>query len=262
MAQVERYRGLIQDQEARLLSKCPGHAHALVLTTGEGRHPAAGEMARVALRQRPVHRLVIGRALSAEHREMRVAAEQDGFAHALGEYRLLPLWHDADEAGELAPAPGRRRPPGHQRAARRWRQRAQRHAQQRCLAATVRAQHGDQVSAPRRERHAAQRIATRARVAVAHALGGENQFRVHRRRSRAKTGTPTSAVTMPTGSSRGATATRAAVSAKLSSVPPPRNATGRRARWRWPHSRRPMWGTMSPTNPMTPETATAAAVRS
>ena len=75
MAHVERHRGLIQDQEARLLGKRPGHAHPLVLTAGKGRHPASGQMARVALRQRPVHRLVIGRALGAEHREMRVAAE-------------------------------------------------------------------------------------------------------------------------------------------------------------------------------------------
>ena len=65
---------------------------------------------------------------------------------------------------------------------------------------------------------------------------------------------------MPTGISAGARAVRATVSASSSSSAPNRALAGSRRRWSGPTSSRMMWGTISPTKPMSPEKATAAAV--
>src|SRR5204863_375821 len=112
------------------------------------------------------------------------------------------------------------------------------------------------------ERDAQQRVARRAGVAARQVAHGDDQLTLHRRSRKAKRGTPTSAVTMPTGSSRGATTVRARVSAVVRRIPPARNAVGNRVRCSRPHRRRHTCGTISPTNPITPATATAAAVRS
>src|SRR5262249_4784247 len=134
-------------------------------------------------------------------------------------------------------------------------------AHQRRLAAAVRTQQGNELSARHAERDVVQRVAPHARVAERDVPHLENQYAVHRLSSNAKRGTPTSAVTMPTGSSRGATTVRASVSARTSSVPPARNDGGRSRRGRPPPGARPECGALSPTHRIPPAPATAPAVR-
>src|SRR5699024_7774656 len=82
-----------------------------------------------------------------------------------------------------------------------------------------------------------------------------------RRSSSRNSGPPTTAVKMPIGRSAKGTTVRAAMSARLSRTAPPRADSGMRNRCEGPIARRSAWGTMSPTNAMTPENATATPVR-
>src|SRR5881398_3438456 len=141
-------------------------------------------------------------------------SEQHGLADALREGVLLALRHDAHDAGEVAPRP------------RAGGQEAERHPHERGLAAPVRTEHRVECAGPQSEAHPGEGVPDCPRVAIGDVARVENQLAVHRRSSSAKTGTPTRAVTMPTGSSRGATKVRATVSERASSVPPPRKAAG------------------------------------
>src|SRR5439155_8935179 len=139
---------------------------------------------------------------------------------------------------------------------------AERRAQQRGFSATVGPEEGVKVTHPDLERDAEQSVAGSARVAAREVADSDDQLTVHRRSRKANSGTPSSAVTMPTGSSRGATTVRASVSAAAKRIPPATNAVGNSVRCSRPHRRRHTCGTISPTNPITPATATAAAGKS
>src|SRR2546430_5460656 len=253
---------LVQHEQPRLLGERARHAHALVLARRQGPQPAVGQPAGVAPLQRPLDRRPVLGTLRAPERQMWVRAEHDGIADALREEIVLPLGHDARHARELPPRPGGGRPTEHLRRPRVRRDEAQCDPYERGLAAAIRPDDREEVPGAGCETHAGERVVRRAGVAVGDPAHVEDQLAVHRRRLTAKRGTPTSAVTMPTGSSRGATATRAVVSASASRAPPARNDAGSNDRWRWPHSRRMACGTIRPTNPITPDTATAAAVSS
>ena len=80
--------------------------------------------------------------------------------------------------------------------------------------------------------------------------------------SSANTGPPMSAVTMPTGSSRGSNRVRAAVSAQTRKIAPASAESGSSARCRGPTSSRTACGSTSPTKPIAPLTATIAPVSS
>ena len=80
------------------------------------------------------------------------------------------------------------------------------------------------------------------------------------RRTRAKNGAPKKAVITPMGSSAGAMTVRATRSARIRKAAPPTRLSGTSSRWLGPATSRMVWGTMMPTNPIRPETATAAAV--
>src|SRR5690606_5376548 len=71
-----------------------------------------------------------------------------------------------------------------------------------------------------------------------------------------KTGAPTKATTMPTGTTEGAMTVRPTVSAASSSRPPLRKENGSRKRWSAPMASRAMCGPTSPTKPMTPQKET------
>src|SRR5262249_34840582 len=81
-------------------------------------------------------------------------------------------------------------------------------------------------------------------------------------RSVKKNGPPTLAVTRPTGTSCGANAVRATVSAAITSAAPSITVAGMAVRCGAPTRRLALCGAMSPTNPMRPPTATELAVRS
>jgi hypothetical protein len=97
-------------------------------------------------------------------------------------------------------------------------------------------------------------------------FGGEH--RLHRPLQRAalaeqqQTGTPISAVSTPTGSCCGAITVRAAVSARVSRVPPASAAAGISTRWSLPSASRTRCGTTRPTKPTDPTSVTAVAVSS
>src|SRR3989442_13945071 len=100
------------------------------------------------------------------------------------------------------------------------------------LAAVVGPEHRVHLARPRRQAHTGERVRARLGEAVRDAPDVEDQLAVHRRSSRANTGTPTSPVTIPTGSSRGAPPTPATVPANASTPPPPAKHAGRRLRVR------------------------------
>src|SRR5947208_13969566 len=181
-------------------------------------------------------------------------SEQHGLADALREGVLLALRHDAHDAGEVAPRPRGSGPAQDCPRPRAGGQEAERHPHERGLAAPVRTEHRVECAGPQSEAHPGEGVPDCPRVAIGDVARVENQLAVHRRSSSAKTGTPTRAVTMPTGSSRGATKVRATVSERASSVPPPRKAAGSSGRcWR-AHSARIASGTTRPTKPITPDT--------
>src|SRR4029077_2866521 len=99
-------------------------------------------------------------------------------------------------------------------------------AHQRRLAAAVGAEYGVELTGAHLERYLDETVARGVRVAAGDAAQGEDQLTVHRRSRNANTGTPSRAVTIPTGSSRGATTVRARVSAAASRMPPGGNAVG------------------------------------
>src|SRR5688500_12859134 len=71
-----------------------------------------------------------------------------------------------------------------------------------------------------------------------------------------KNGPPTSAVTMPTGISTGATTVRPTASHATRNVPPAITENGPSVRGFGPNTSRPTWGTTRPTNPIGPHVAT------
>src|SRR5699024_4154113 len=71
---------------------------------------------------------------------------------------------------------------------------------------------------------------------------------------------PSAAVTPPTGSSAGASAVRATMSARTRNAAPTSSDSGRSSRWPGPITSRTACGMTIPTNPMSPLTETTAAV--
>src|SRR5690606_15076261 len=80
------------------------------------------------------------------------------------------------------------------------------------------------------------------------------------RSTRMKNGAPKNAVTTPIGISAGAATVRARRSAAHRNAPPNSSDSGSSDRWLGPTSSRTVCGTMIPTNPISPDTLTAAAV--
>src|SRR2546422_11759678 len=193
-------------------------------------------MLRVACRERTHDGCMIFRPLTTLQRETCVPAEQYGFADALRKEVVFTLRHDSHQPCERLPWPARGGASIDVGATGERRERTERDAHERRLAAAVRSDHSVEVTWPYREGHARQRIARRAGIAITNGVQSKQRFGhvvhaiVQRRGSSGKAGKPIKAVTTPTGSSRGATTVRAMVSAIASSAPPPTKAAGSRAR--------------------------------
>src|SRR5439155_1765815 len=211
--------------------------------------------------QGAVHRQPVVAGQRRERAEARVAAEAHHPLDPPGEGRLLPLRHQGRELRQLGGPPPRKRPPGERHRAALQRRQAEDRASQRRLAAAVRADDGDELTLADRQVDAVERRQAHPGISDGRVPRLENH-RSERRRRRAKSGTPTSAVTAPTGSSSGRATVRAAVSASTRNPPLARNTAGRRRRCAGPRAPRSAWGATRPTNPITPQTATLAAVRS
>src|SRR5712691_733409 len=163
---------------------------------------------------------------------MRIAAEQDCFAHALRKEVVLALRYDANEARERLARPGRRRTAIHVGTSHERRYGPERDSHECGLAAAVRAKDGVELPGRDGERDVRKGVAFRTGIAVSNVGqlqqrgGGGIHAIVQRRSSSANTGTPINAVTTPTGSSRGATTVRASVSANASNARPLMKADG------------------------------------
>src|SRR5947208_226699 len=260
--QVERHGGLVEDEELGLLREGPRQPDSLVLPSGERPEPAVCQVGRVARDQRPLDGGPVRRENAAEEREVGIPAQEDRLVHPLREQVLLALRHDAHHPRQIPAGPvARRASEDLGTPLERWHE-AERRAQQRGFPAAVRPEQGMKFACPHLQRDGAERVARGTRIAAGEVADGDDQLTVHRRSRKANSGTPSSALTMPTGSSRGATTVRATVSAAARKIPPVRNAVGNRVWCSRPQTSRQMCGTISPTKPITPATATAAAVRS
>src|SRR6266567_2348225 len=254
--QVERGGRLVEHEQPGLLRQRPRQPDALVFAARERPEPAVGQVRRVACGERAVDSRPVCRTHAAEQREVWVATQQHRLAHALWEQVVLALGKHAHQARQGAPRPGVRRASQDLDLTGDERHEAEGRAHQRRLAAAVGSEHRVQLAGRELERDAHEAVARGVRVTARDAAQRDDQLTVHRRSRKANTGTPIRAVTIPTGSSRGATTVRARVSAAASRMPPVRNAVGSRVRWSRPHTRRHRCGTTSPTNPITPATAT------
>src|SRR5207245_9221135 len=130
-------------------------------------------------------------------------------------------------------------------------------AQQRGLARTISAHQRHALAARELERHVRQdRSIYASPDRQRHCAQGHARLRDSNHKN---SGPPAAAVTSPTGTSRGANAVRASVSATSTSSAPISAAAGISARWRAPTTRRAACGATRPTNPTRPPTATALA---
>src|SRR6266446_6416028 len=260
--QVERRRRLVEHEELRLLSEGAGEPHSLVFTARQRPEPAVGQVHRVARDQCALDGRSVRRGHTPEEREVRVAAQEHRLVHPLREHVLLALRQDAHHACEVPPGPIGRRASEDLGTTGNGSDEPERRAQQRGFSAAVGTEQGVKLARAHLEGDAQQGVPRSARIAAGEVADGDDQLTVHRRSRKANRGTPRSAVTIPTGSSRGATTVRASVSAAARRIPPVRNAVGNSVRWSRPQRRRQTCGTISPTKPITPATATAAAVKS
>src|SRR5262249_27593864 len=241
------------------LRQRPRQKDAALLAAGQGRGVALRQRLDVA---RP-HRFrraapVLGR-VGGEAAVVRGASLQDEVDRADREDQVHALRNVSDPPRGLAPRYGLEGPAVEEDLAGGRVDDPGQDLQQRGLARTVLAEDGGDLAL--RDLGVEPRERGSRPVARGEAARGEDRHRL-RRRSHAKSGAPTAAVTAPIGSSAGANRLRASASAATSSAAPEIAETGSRTRWSLPTARRAAWGTRSPTKPMTPANATAAPVSS
>src|SRR6185503_5605916 len=142
------------------------------------------------------------------------------------------LRHDGQLAGDVAARERVETRPAERHVPRLRLEDARQQTDERRLTAAVRADHADDLAGGDREAHAVEHGS--APVVVTEPLRRDRRRHASactrlRRRSQMKNGPPRRAVTTPTGSSAGASAVRATVSAATRNVAPPRNDAGTRS---------------------------------
>ena len=99
---VERTRGLVEQQDPRLLGKRPAEDDPLQLAAGEPERRAVGELGELEPVQRPLHGVPVGGGLGPEAPQVRGASERHQLPHG-GPFRNhRALRHQRDHAGDLA----------------------------------------------------------------------------------------------------------------------------------------------------------------
>src|SRR5947209_6253914 len=188
----------------------------------------------------------------------RIPAEHDVVEHATPEIGFLVLEQHGDAPGELAArVRGQRDAVERDGSGLRGAQSGESEDEAR-LARAVAPEKGPESA--RREREVGRANELAPARGESESCGVQHQRSLHRRKSSA--GTPIAAGRTPTGSSAGAAAVRASVSARASRLPPRHAESGSSAPWRcMPESRR-RWGTTRPTKPIEPPSRTAATVAS
>src|SRR5690606_38645774 len=260
---VEGRRRLVEDEDLGLLRECARDPGSLPLAARERRERPVREVEDVAATHRLFDRAAVRFAFAAPASEVRVPAHRDELADREGEDGLLALRHDADPPREFAAAPRLDRPAPEGDPAGIGPDRAEQEPEERRFPGPVRPEDRRDRAGRHDQVDAVERAAGRAGIPVAEPRRLEDRVPHSglRIRRTTKTGTPTSAVTTPTGSSAGAAIVLAMVSATRRNAPPAKIDAGSRSRWSLPQRSRIAWGTISPTKPITPATATAAPTR-
>src|SRR5690606_35479856 len=205
-------------------------------------------------------------ALPAEAADVGMAADQNGLQLRRAEGVALVLQQQAAQPRGRARTPLRPRLVEQRDRAGVGRTQPGEHVQQARLAAAVRTEDAPGLARADVEMESIEQDAAGGADANAaqaeHAPAFARARRAHgrtgrRTRSQTNAGTPTIAITAPTGSWVGATSVRAAVSASVRSAPPPRAQAGSARRGSLPSARRTAFGTISPTKPIVPTVVTA-----
>src|SRR6185437_9435934 len=185
-----------------------------------------------------------------------IAAKRDVFAHGHWKDKRFALGHHGHAAREGAPVARRAIQPLDANRTRHERQHAQECTDQRALPAAI----GPHDRGDPRGRHDEADVVHgrpgRARIACDDLV---EAYHEKRRSCTRKNGTPTSAVTAPSGSSAGGCAVRATRSASTTSAAPVSAAPRSSGRCCRIPAARTRCGTTSPTNPTSPAAATVAA---
>ena len=95
-ADIEVLRGLIEQQQGRLLRQRPRQNHALLLTAGKLIHPAVAQRIGADLRQRISGEQAIFLRFKAQTAAVRIAALQHVFPHAQRKQQFAFLLHQRD----------------------------------------------------------------------------------------------------------------------------------------------------------------------
>src|SRR5690606_34751410 len=231
----------------------------------EGRHVARRERLRTGAGEGlGDHGIRVGVA-SAEDGLVRAAAEPHDVAPGERQLRRGVLLDERHDAGAGPAGQCEQVAAVAQHGARATRLDARERAQRGRLAGAVRPDDGREGAPGGVEVHIVHELALahpHRQAAHLHACARAHARLLRRSSSAANTGAPMSAVTIPTGSSRGSNAARASVSAHTRNTAPARAESGSSARLPGPMSSRTACGSTSPTKPIAPETATSAPVSS
>ena len=110
VAEIERRRRLVEQQDVRLLGERAGNDDALLLAARERGETAALQGERAGGRERLARDGQVARALELERAEVGIAAHQGDLEHGVVEGEVGFLRHDGNRARERAAGPATRGP--------------------------------------------------------------------------------------------------------------------------------------------------------
>ena len=215
-------QGFVHQVDVRSLGEQGGCAGTLALSAGQRRIGTAAEPAEILRREFGGGNYLVRRAPAEQACRVRMAAQQNIVPYRAPEFRGLLLQEHTDAGRRLAPGNGVQRHAVQQYAPRLGRPQSRERSQQRGLAAAVASEYRPDLAGAEFERQAVdQRPARERRCADL-----QRAASLRPARSNNRTGTPSSAVSTPTGNCKGAQRLRARVSATTSRLPPASTEAG------------------------------------
>ena len=223
-------RRLVGDQHRGLLRQRDGDLHALELAAGERRQRPLRERIHAGAGERRVDGGVVGAVEPRERLDVRRAPERHGLAHRDPVRHGRPLWDEGAQPREPAAADRAQLLTAPAHAAARDVLQPGDGAHERRLARPVGPDDGDQAARVERQVGGVQD----RRAADPHLDVARLEQRAHQtalRSSQRNSGTPSTTISGPTGSSRGASTMRASVSPASSSAAPASADVGTTKPW-------------------------------